>query len=245
MLIMVGHSHIFHFRASMPLPPARAASSTDVEWQRTGSQPLAPGCAYALRLIYPCDVRELAPAMFEGGREAFLPIQSYVGRGHRLGVALAENRVVHHSLVQTTGTAALEGVRRAFALRPGQVYIHYCRTAAGYRGQGLYSTMLRRILEQCRVDPTFEEALIACRQDNLPSIRGILRAGFVYARSSVAVSVLRGHLAYRRFYTAPEMWLRSCAVCRVPGAALEEAGRLANVPHGTRHPARRAQSDKG
>jgi GNAT superfamily N-acetyltransferase len=223
----VGYSHLFHFTASMPLPPPRGAAATCVE------------------LIYPCDVRELAPPMLEGGMEAFLPIQSYVAQGHWLGVALRENRVVHHSLVQPTGMAALEGVRRAFALRPGQVYIHYCWTAAGYRGQGLYSTMLRRILEQCRADPTFEEALIACRQDNLPSIKGILRAGFVYARSGVAVSVLRGHLAYRRFYTAPEMWLRSCAGCRVPGAALEEAGRLANVPHGTRHPARRAQSDKG
>jgi len=202
MLIMVGHCHIFHFTASMRLPPPRAAWSAGIE------------------LIYPCDIRELAPRMFEGGTEAFRPIQSYAARGHRLGVALAEKRVVHHSLVQTTGTAALEGVRRAFALRPGQLYVHYCRTAAGHRGQGLYSTMLRRILEQCRVDPTFEEALIACRQDNLPSIRGILRAGFVYSRSGVAVSVLRGHLAYRRFYIARDLAAFAVrgAGCQVPGA---------------------------
>jgi hypothetical protein len=184
MLITVGYSHIFHFTSSMSIPGS--APTTGVE------------------LIYPCDLRELAPAMFEDGVEAYRPIQAYVARGHRLGVALQENRVVHHSLVQTTGTAALEGVRRAFALRPGQVYIHYCRTATGHRGQGLYSSMLRRILEQCQADPSFEEALIACRQDNLPSIKGILRAGFVYARSGAAVSVLRGHLAYRRFYTATD-----------------------------------------
>jgi RimJ/RimL family protein N-acetyltransferase len=176
--VVVRRNHLFHYEPSMSL---------DI--------PL-PGLSPEYDLYYPYNFEFLTPDMFEGGKQEYLDICSRAESGDRFGVVIAGNKVVHRSLVQTTGIAAMEGDPRAISLRNGQIYIHWCETVTSCSGMGLYSNMLRTILTRSFDELDLSEALIACRQNNIGSIKGIMRAGFVYLRSSIAVSFLRGAVSH-------------------------------------------------
>lgn len=176
--IVVRRNHLFHYKPSMPL---------DI--------PL-PGLSSEYDLYYPYNFELLSPDMFEGGKQEYLGICSRAESGDRLGVVIAGNKVVHRSLVQTAGIAAMEGDPKAISLRNGQIYIHWCETVTSCSGMGLYSNMMRAILMHSFDEFDVSEALIACRQSNVGSIKGIMRAGFVYIRSSTAVSFLRGTVSH-------------------------------------------------
>ena len=98
----------------------------------------------------------------------------------------------------------MEGDPRAIKLSVGEKYIHWCETVENCSGMGLYSTMLRAILEKSRTEPGFRQALIACRQDNIGSVKGVLKAGFVYIKSSRATSILGGLFSHSSWYRAQQ-----------------------------------------
>jgi hypothetical protein len=151
-------------------------------------------------IIYPCPLERLSPDAFEGGQREYEAIKARTELGDRLGVLLIDGRVAHRGLVQVNGFAALDGDRRAIALQPGQFYIHYCETAPHFRGEGLYPTMLRRIISSSCRETEFREALIGCRQENLSSVKGILRAGFAYRYSCFTIGLFGDRLALNHIY---------------------------------------------
>ena len=155
------------------------------------------------RLIYPCPKRSLTPDMLAAIGLDQRSLDYRLEAGDNLGVILYEDRIAHRSLVQTRGFAAMEGDTRAIRLLPGQIYVHYCETVTDQRGRGLYSTMLKAIISATLNEANVNEILIACHQGNVSSIRGILRAGFTYKRSSIAISAFRGQLRYSYWYSEP------------------------------------------
>jgi hypothetical protein len=125
--------------------------------------------------------------------------------GDLIGLYYWKDQVVHRSLVQTRGTARMEGDPRAFRLNGANVYIHYCYTAPQHRGKGLYSTMLRHIANANALQTEVKEVLIACRSENHASIRGIRSAGFEYRKSSCVIGALGGRVRLRRWYLDPDL----------------------------------------
>lgn len=175
-------NHLFHFEKDMSLD-ARL-------------KPLPE----EMQLIYPCAFNTISPTMFDEAEGEYRGIQDRIRLGDKLGIIVLDDKIVHRSVVQTSGTAAMEGDPRAIQLGDGEIYIHWCETLGSFSCAGLYSTMLRRILQYSKTDASFQKAYIACRQDNIASIKGVLKAGFEYCKSSRAISVLGGAVSHSNWY---------------------------------------------
>jgi len=57
-----------------------------------------------------------------------------------------------------------------------QYFIHQCDTAPQARGLGIYPAVLNRIINDFNNN---SEILICVNRKNLPSIKGVLKAGFI------------------------------------------------------------------
>jgi RimJ/RimL family protein N-acetyltransferase len=125
-----------------------------------------------------------------GSSEEFL---DRMASGDLAGFVLCQGLAVHRSFVQTAGPVATETARRAFQLKSGEAYIHYCQTVPSHRGKGLYTLMLRYILLTLR-QKGFQATYISCARSNIASTRGILKAGFQFDSSERALVMLAGHL---------------------------------------------------
>ncbi len=184
--LSVTHNHLFYFEKNMPLDtPLKTLPER-------------------MRLIYPCRFSDLSISMFDGTDNEYNNIRERVNQGDKLGIIVFHGQIVHRSLVQTAGMAAMEADPRAVQLNPGEIYIHWCETPPSFSGLGLYSSMLSRILQYSKTESDFRKAYIACRQDNVASIKGILKAGFRYCRSSKAFSLLGGTMSHSSWYRVPD-----------------------------------------
>ncbi len=83
-------------------------------------------------------------------------------------------RVIHHSIVSTKGRYR-EPVD-AELVCPGGIYIYDCWTHEGLRGRGTYPAALEYLCELNRDRKRY--ALVDVWASNIPSIRGIQKAGF-------------------------------------------------------------------
>jgi RimJ/RimL family protein N-acetyltransferase len=89
-------------------------------------------------------------------------------RFHKAYVLVDRSRVIHGSLVFTKNRLA-----RQLGFR-GVLIIGNCFTDEGYRGQGLYPAVLKRI----RADFPNRTFVVFVDPANTPSIRGLEKAGF-------------------------------------------------------------------
>ena len=74
-------------------------------------------------------------------------------------------------------------------LLPGEVYIWDCATVPAYRRNRLYSALLSHMIGELRTEE-FCRAWIGADMDNLPSQKGIARAGFHHVADLVMARVL-------------------------------------------------------
>jgi RimJ/RimL family protein N-acetyltransferase len=149
--------------------------------------------------VFPVKSSDLADLELEGGERDARALQSYMANGERLAVILDGRRVACRGLVRSGGHVSLEGDRRARELDDGQVFIHYCRTSSDDRGRGLYPLVLSRILDSLRSDGETTAAFISCHINNVPSVKGIARAGFSIQHTTQTVGLLGGRIAITRF----------------------------------------------
>jgi hypothetical protein len=167
--------------------------------------PPGSGIRPEYRLVFPIDVGQLRPSMLAEAEIGLADLQARAAVGDLAGVIFSGHRVVHRSLVQTSGTVQMEGDRHAFRLAPGQTYIHYCQTSPLHRGRRLYPAMLVAIVNWLASRRHRGESFISCRTTNRGSINGVLRAGFAYRRSSVVAGLVAGRLRWRRWYVDASM----------------------------------------
>ena len=97
-------------------------------------------------------------------------------------------------------------------LLPGEVYVWDCVTALGFRGNGLYSALLSYILGELR-NQRICRAWIGADRNNIPSQKGIARAGFHH----IADLVIERVVALRQVWVA--------ALPNVPESIVAEARR--------------------
>jgi hypothetical protein len=104
-------------------------------------------------------------------------VRRRLGRGDLCYVASLGDRIAHCSWVQRSGSHSISWSGKAYPIAPGEYWIYNCVTPAWARGRGLYPLVLCRILED-RKRAGGTRAWIYTTTDNVPSQRGILRAGF-------------------------------------------------------------------
>jgi hypothetical protein len=102
---------------------------------------------------------------------------------------MSGDRVVHRSLVQTKYPSRAAGDGQAFSIGQGETYAPFGDAAESERGNGEYSTTLRTILNRLRYYQV-KGVSISCEQENVASIRGMLKTGFRYEKSAIIMSML-------------------------------------------------------
>lgn len=103
----------------------------------------------------------------------------FLAAGERGYYAYAGDCVAHRSWVRIGPADVSTWHDHArLGLRDGQAYVHYCETAPGMRGQGVFPAVLRTIRQDLG-RAGLRDVYIATTADNRASQRGIEKAGFV------------------------------------------------------------------
>ena len=108
--------------------------------------------------------------------------------GRRCYTAWVEDRVAAYGWVSLNDEHIGE-LNLRINLLPGEVYVWDCATAPELRRNHLYSALLSYIIGELRGEG-FCRAWIGADMDNIPSQRGIARAGFLHVADLVVARVL-------------------------------------------------------
>lgn len=135
-----------------------------------------------LQTIYPIDSEEDLRRL-EGGQTCY--------------VASLAGRLAHFSWAQRSGVHEIAGTGRYRKIVDGDVWIYSARTAEWAKGRSVYPAVLRYIMRDSAAMGC-HRAWIYVAEENVPSIRGIEKAGFI------RVGRLRTLLI--RKYRIPLLW---------------------------------------
>jgi hypothetical protein len=103
-------------------------------------------------------------------------------RDEKCFVGWSAGRAAHFGWVQNAGVHEIRGTWRRETIQRGDFWIYSCRTADWARGRRLYPAALVSILRMYK-RLHYQRALIYVAEENIASIKGIERAGFVLAES--------------------------------------------------------------
>lgn len=106
-----------------------------------------------------------------------LEIHDRLSSGRRAYAVEAGPSVVAYGWV-SLGDEHIAEVEGTIRVGPGEAYIWDCATLPAWRGRGLYPALLRAIARDLAAEG-LEWVWIAARRENLPSLRGFEKAGYV------------------------------------------------------------------
>jgi hypothetical protein len=135
--------------------------------------------------IESASASELAEAM---GGDVMLEILKRFEAGRRCYAAWVDGRIAAYGWVSFDEEFVGELSLR-LRLLPGEAYIWDCATLPAFRQNHLYSALLVYIVRELNKE-RFSRVWIGADLDNLPSQRGIARAGFIYIADLIVARVL-------------------------------------------------------
>jgi ribosomal protein S18 acetylase RimI-like enzyme len=146
------------------------------------------------------DIREVTQenlddaAIFQSA-EYLATFKKFLSQGDCGFYAYIDDQCIHRSWLVNSGIIkphwSLE-----YSLKPKQSYIHYCETSEAARGMGVYPEVLKYIRMNYKLADSF---LINVESNNIPSIKGIEKAGFEKVRE-VKVRIFAGIKFNRTIY---------------------------------------------
>jgi ribosomal protein S18 acetylase RimI-like enzyme len=155
------------------IDPQPAGTFWTLDLQGALPEEIRPGVAARFARVGAEAVPTLAQAM--GLPDVTLVLKRLAGQRRCYG-AWVDGALVAYGWVTFDEEEIGElGVR--VRLAPGEAYVWDCATLPAYRGQHLYPALLTHISRELYVEG-FERILIGADTDNLPSQRGMMRAGF-------------------------------------------------------------------
>ncbi len=136
--------------------------------------PVAPAVAAEFRRVWPSDSAELTGA---SGGEDEAEVCRRLESGRRCYGAWVDGRLAAYGWVSFDEEWIGE-LRLELQLETGEAYIWDCVTLPEFRQKGLYSALLVYIVIELRKESTCR-IWIGADLENLPSQKGIARAGFL------------------------------------------------------------------
>jgi len=132
---------------------------------------------------------DLVPALCSiRGRDATTEFSQRFATGRQCYGAWVENHLTAFGWVSVEEEHIGE-LNLRIKLLPGEAYVWDCETAPDHRGKGLYSALLIYILNELRTQ-NITRAWIGADLDNIPSQKGIARAGFHHVADLVIERVV-------------------------------------------------------
>ena len=113
--------------------------------------------------------------------------------GDRCYAVWLDGRLAHYSWVQRSGSHPITEAGISVPVADGEFWIYDCRTVEWARGKGIYPAILEQVVNE-HFEAGYCRAWIYTSRENIPSQRGILRAGFGQ------VATLRAFRAGSRYY---------------------------------------------
>jgi len=155
------------------------------------------------------DADELAGAL---GNDALSEILTRFETGRRCYAARVDGKLAAYGWV-SFGDEFVGELDLRIRLLPGEAYIWDCATLPAFRRNHLYSALLVYVAGELVTESIFR-AWIGADLDNIPSQRGIARAGFTYVAD----------LFIARVVTLRQVWLQGRP--DVPDSLVAEARRV-------------------
>jgi len=146
---------------------------------------VTPSVAATFRRVGPESILPLEAAL---GHEAAAEMLARFAAGRFCYAAWVEGRVASYGWVSFDEELVGE-LNLRLRLLPGEAYIWDCVTAQPFRQHGLYTSLLGHIVTELRALPVCR-AWIGANLENVPSQRGIARAGFRHVADLLVARVL-------------------------------------------------------
>lgn len=126
-----------------------------------------------------------------------------------LAVVKCDGLIVFRSLMRLSGNVDGNKIKKIRKLPPNCAFIHSCETALMYRGKGIYPFAISKMAQVAFLEFGISRIWITCSIFNLPSRRGIEKAGFVLMRFIKGISVFNGRvfLGWNQLPTDKKRWL--------------------------------------
>jgi RimJ/RimL family protein N-acetyltransferase len=140
-----------------PSHPATVKSAANVEWE----------------LLSPEGLDVLSEIGWFDAKEGLQRLQ----RGDLCYVASCDGRMAHYSWVQRSGSHPITEAGLIVPVQSGEFWIYDCLTVEWARGKWIYPEALERIVND-HFRAGYGTAWIYTSRRNVPSQKGILRAGF-------------------------------------------------------------------
>ncbi|MCK4644408.1 hypothetical protein KAU32_12325 [bacterium] len=97
--------------------------------------------------------------------------------GELIYLGFYEDKCIHHSAIFINNTN--RKIKKEYITIPPQCsWIHYCNTSEKYRGKSIYSSTIREIALEIMKKNNLKAIFIDTDNKNMPSQKGILKAGF-------------------------------------------------------------------
>jgi RimJ/RimL family protein N-acetyltransferase len=109
--------------------------------------------------------------------------------------ALRDSVAIGHAWAKISRTSKCR-VNGYLDIRLNEAAIHYCFVAENERGNNIYPAMLIALCDNLRSREGVARILIDAERDNIASIRGIQKAGFMLLGTAVYVQVM-GRLIFK------------------------------------------------
>ncbi len=146
---------------------------------------IEPGCAVTFHRAGLNALSALANAIGPGSTDE---VERRLATGRRCYAAWIDKQLAGYAWVSFDEEFVGE-LNLWIHLQPGEAYIWDCATLPGFRNLHIYSAILAYVTSELRREG-YQRIWIGANQDNLPSQRGIARAGFKAIADVIIARVL-------------------------------------------------------
>lgn len=143
------------------------------------------------------SIDTLKQLSFERGDTERMQVRNYVLQGETFVALVSGNHVAARGLIRHTGHLSLEALQHARPLADHEHFIHYCRTAHNFAGNGLYRHILVSAARFVSTLGPAENLSITCNDQNIASIKGIERTGFLLKHRILTIGFAGGRFGIR------------------------------------------------
>ncbi|WP_104176984.1 GNAT family N-acetyltransferase [Cryobacterium sp. Y50] len=182
-LRIVSRADVNYEQKAFMRSPVRVMRQRVYLWTRD-----APGANLGSVEVFPIARENVSRVLDFRSAQQVSVFENYLDEGRTGVFGAVGERVVGHAWASSRSdtTATLS---RYFRLRPGDTLIHHCHVDESARGQGVYGAMLRALVEKMLADSRVRRIFIDTERSNVPSIRGIEKAGFSFVEEATYIRV--------------------------------------------------------
>ena len=110
-------------------------------------------------------------------KNSILGMENYLKKGGKCYITYENDKATGHYLVMFNNDR-----NKYLNLKFNEAYIHYCFVNPNYRNKSIYTTALKKIINDLLKNSEIEKIYIVVEKNNVASVKGIEKAGFIFEK---------------------------------------------------------------